>query len=101
MRKRAHITPLARTDLDDVWDYVSPAGKVAADRFVTRIRKQCRLLGRFPGLGKPRDELAPGLRSFPVSPFVIFFRLGERAVEIVRILHGARDFASIWRRRKE
>ncbi|MCI0682877.1 MAG: type II toxin-antitoxin system RelE/ParE family toxin [Gemmataceae bacterium] len=95
---KLRITPRARTDLDDVWDYVSPAGKTGADRYVTRIRKQCRMLARFPGMGRPRDELAVGLRSFAVSPFVIFFRIEGKTVEILRILHGARDFAAIWRK---
>ena len=97
---KLYVTPAARADLDDVWDYVSPAGKKVADRFVTKIRKQCRMLARFPGIGRARDELAVGLRSFPLSPFVIFFRLVDKRVEIVRVLHGARDFEALWKKGK-
>jgi toxin ParE1/3/4 len=93
---KLRMGPRTRADLKDVWRYVSPAGDDVADRHVRGIRKQCRMLARFPGVGRARDELAPGLRSFPVSPFVIFFRVVDDAVEIVRVLHGARDFEAIW-----
>ena len=97
MRKKLIIAPLARNDLGDVWDFVSPRGKSAANRFVAKIRKQCRQLARFPGIGRSREELAPGLRSFAVPPFVIFFQVHDRAVEIARVLHGARDLEAFWK----
>jgi toxin ParE1/3/4 len=35
--------------------------------------------------------LASGLRSFPVGRYVIFYMPTPKGVEIVRVLHGARD----------
>ena len=44
-----------------------------------------------PGMGRLRDELAVDLRSFPVGRYVIFFRPLSNGVNIVRVLHSARD----------
>jgi toxin ParE1/3/4 len=46
-------------------------------------------------MGRRRDELAPGLQSFPLGRYVIFYRALPAATEIVRVLHGARDVESI------
>lgn len=48
-------------------------------------------------MGRLRDELTEGLRSFPVGRYVIFYRIVQDGVEIVRVLHGARDLDSIFR----
>src|SRR5437870_5530960 len=101
MRKKLIIAPRARADMVGVWDFVSPAGKLAANRFVAKVRKQCKLLAWFPGIGRARDELSAGLRSFPVHPFIIFFRVGDRTVEIARVLHGARDLEAFWKTEPE
>ena len=49
-----------------------------------------------PQLGRKREELLPHLRSFPLGNYVIFYRLMENEIEIVRILHGARDFPPLF-----
>jgi toxin ParE1/3/4 len=49
------------------------------------------LLSAHPLSGRARDELARGLRSVPYSRYVIFYRPIKDGVEIVRVLHGARD----------
>jgi len=100
-RKKLFVAKTARSDMDVAWEYVLPGGKAAADRYVSKLRKQLRMLARFPGMGRARDELRIGLRSFPLSPFVIFFRVDEDCVVILRILHGARDFEAFWKRESE
>ncbi len=47
-------------------------------------------------MGRPRDELAEGLRSFSVGRYVMFYRAIPEGVEIVRVLHGARDLGPIF-----
>jgi toxin ParE1/3/4 len=42
-------------------------------------------------MGRVRDELLPGLRSFAMPPYVIFYEVIDDGVAIVRVLHGARD----------
>lgn len=38
--------------------------------------------------------MLPGMRLFALGNYVIFYRSGADEVEIVRVIHGARD----WRR---
>lgn len=46
-------------------------------------------------MGRERPEIRPGIRSFGVMSWVIFYRIGEGHIKIVRVLHGARDLDAI------
>lgn len=90
------IAPRARDDLEEVWIVVAGGSGVdAADRWIDRIHDRCRDLLVDPLGGRARDDLAPGLRSVVVRPWVVFYRTTEDRVEIVRVLHGRRDVGSI------
>jgi toxin ParE1/3/4 len=44
-----------------------------------------------PGIGTARDDdIAPGIRSFPVGNYLILYRMIEGGIEVIRIWHGAR-----------
>ncbi len=62
-----------------------------ADAFVDRLDEKFQLLARQPGLGRVRQELAAGLRSFPVVRYVIFYEPVPDGIAVVRVLHSARD----------
>jgi plasmid stabilization system protein ParE len=51
------------------------------------------LLAAFPEIGRPRDELRPGVRSFRLRRFrhLLFYRLTQDSIVLLRFLHGARD----------
>ena len=48
------------------------------------------------GIGRRRDELAAELRSLPIGRYVIFYLPIADGVEIIRVLHGARDIETIF-----
>ena len=82
----------AARDLDDAWDYLTREESVkAADTTLREIAKAYNLLSAWPLLGRKRDNLSPGARSLPVNPYVIFYRVTEDIVRIIRILHQSRD----------
>jgi len=85
------ISGAARADLDEIWFVIAQDDPLAADRFVHRLISRFPLLASTPYMGPARKELAPELRSFPVRKYIIFYRPIEGGVEIVRVLHGARD----------
>jgi toxin ParE1/3/4 len=87
--------PLARADLLDIWNYVADDGPAKADRLLDIINKHCQTLARFPKMGRARNELGVSLRSFPVGNYVIFYREISKGIEIIRVLHGARDIERI------
>ncbi len=93
---KVRVTVPARDDLDEIWDYIARGNPVAATRTVYRIRDRFEMLGRQPLLGEVCEELQPGLRSFPVRPYVIYYSVLDDEISIVRILHGARDVEQLF-----
>jgi len=96
MRERARFFPAARADLHEIWDYIAEDAIEAAARFVALVEGKCALLAGSPDIGRARDELAPGLRSFPVGKYVIFYRRAKGGLEIVRVLSGWRDIPALF-----
>jgi toxin ParE1/3/4 len=90
-------TDQAETDLAEIFDYLDEHNTQAAERLAEAIDERCRLLSQFPEMGRSREELAPGLRSVVIEPYVLFYRVTATAVEVLRILHGARDIDTIMR----
>jgi toxin ParE1/3/4 len=53
------------------------------------------MLAEQPELGAARDDLLPGLRVWPVVNHLIFYRLSTDGIEVVRVVHGARDYIKL------
>lgn len=60
------------------------------------IDQKFKTLAAQPDRGRKRDELGEDLRSFAVGRYIIFYRPLPDGVEIVRVLHGARDLDVIF-----
>ena len=96
--KEPLLTDEAMGDLDDVrWFIAGRRDEATADRIASNILAKCRAHARFPETGRSRAELAAGLLSFPISPYVVFYRPIEGTIQVLRILHGSRDTDSIMR----
>lgn len=93
---RVLIRPRARIDIAEIRDYIADDSELQADAFVDRLDANFQLLAEQPGLGRHRDELAPGLRSFPFGRYVIFYESVSDGICVVRVLHGARDLGAIF-----
>lgn len=87
------LSSSAADDLQNIAEYIrDAAGDEIAARMIRQIREKCRLIAKNPGeIGTSRDELLEGLRSFVVSPYVLFFRYTDSTVEIIRVLHERQD----------
>lgn len=86
------ISPAARHDLSDIWDYISRDNEDRATEFIQFIYRQCLVLVDMPRMGKNRaSDLCAGIRSYPVGKYMIYYRSRGARIEIVRILHSARD----------
>jgi toxin ParE1/3/4 len=92
---RIVVRPRASVDLAEIWAFIAEDSIKHADKFAALIDDDFRALARRPHIGRSRPELAPDLRSFPVGQYVIFYLPLPKGVEIVRVLHGARDIESI------
>jgi toxin ParE1/3/4 len=41
----------------------------------------------------------PGMRSMATTPYVLFYRIVQDSVEVVRVLHDRRDIDAIFAKR--
>jgi toxin ParE1/3/4 len=94
--KACFFSPRARSDFSDILDYKSESDPDSGLDFVTRLQLTCDQLAQMPGMGRKRDDLARGLRSFPVEKYLIFYRPVKDDIEIVRVLHGSRNIEKIF-----
>ena len=65
--------PEAENDIEEIWLYIAQDNPDNADRFLDEIEETSRKLLQFTNMGRNRDELYPGLKSFPVGKYIIFF----------------------------
>ncbi|MBN8510525.1 MAG: type II toxin-antitoxin system RelE/ParE family toxin [Burkholderiales bacterium] len=83
--------PLAAADILDIWDHIAEDSLDQADRWVDKLDKRFRLIATQPLMGRARHELAADLRSFPFGRYVVFYAPIDDGIDVVRVLHSARD----------
>jgi toxin ParE1/3/4 len=87
------ITAEAEADLDQIATYVAAQSSASALKIVRELRERCESL-----LDAPRGyPLVPryehlGVRRRPFGRFLIFYRVSDHTIEVIHILHGARDY---------
>ncbi|MEW4566796.1 type II toxin-antitoxin system RelE/ParE family toxin [Tautonia sp. JC769] len=91
-------TRQAQEDLESIFDFLDTQGSQLADRFAEMLDEACERYGNHPLMGASAEEFAPNLRHFIVWNYVIFYRPTADGIEIIRILHGARDLPSFFPR---
>jgi toxin ParE1/3/4 len=90
------LSDVAVQDLNDICDYIAQKNPRAASQLFDAIRKKCRLLAEFPGMGKSYEQLAPNLRGIIVQEYIIFYYPREDGVDVARFVSGYRDIESIF-----
>src|SRR5437868_2423826 len=94
---RVLFTPLAHKDLQTIWDYLAEeASEETADGILDFIQEKCEKIAAYPAAGKTRNELMANLRSFAVKSYVVFYIPLSDGIEVLRVLHGARDIESVF-----
>ena len=92
-----YFSPLAVSDLEEIRDYVAERNVDAAEQLLDAIEEACNRIGHPPQIGRSRDDMIPGIRVFPVKKnYAVFYRVLADAVEIVRVVHAARDFSRLF-----
>lgn len=90
------FTTQARQDLHEIRDFIAADSIEVADRFVDTLEEKCQRIAGTPYIGRARDELAPALRSFTASHYIILYRPLEDGIRILRVLHAARDIPALF-----
>lgn len=90
------LTVAARQDLLGIWEYIATDNVAAADHVLDTLDARMQRLADHPLLGPARPDLAPDLRYLVSDNYLILYRILPDAVEIVRVLHGARNLSAIF-----
>jgi toxin ParE1/3/4 len=92
-------TPAASADLRDISDYIGVKNQspVAAHKFLDDFEQKCLAYANQPEMGELRLELGDELRSFTFKKnYVAVFQPYEDGIEIIRVIHGARDYPTLF-----
>ena len=99
-RPRFVLTPQARADLVDIWNYIAEDSLESADRVLEGLYAAFTRLAEMPGMGYHREDLADARHRFwTVYSYVIAYRDQTRPLEIIAIVHGARQLEAFFQGR--
>jgi len=93
MSNSYHLSNQALEDLSAIWDFSAKQwGQSKANSYVTDIHDMCDFIADNLGLGKKRDEIFKGLKSYAVGSHILFYAEENGVVYVSRILHESMDF---------
>ena len=87
------FTRTAERDLEAIGDYIAASDSKRAARFVDALVDRCNLIAEHllafalhPGF------VARGVRRRRYAKYLIFYRIASLQIEILRVVHSARDY---------
>ena len=90
------ITAAAKADLISIGDFIRPHNPKRAATFVDELLNRCLALADMPRAYPlvPRYEQW-SIRRCVHHDYLIFYRVQEASVEVIRILNGAQDYEAL------
>jgi toxin ParE1/3/4 len=97
MSQICQFTIPASRDIEWIMDSIAGyASFDASEQFLADLNAKCQKLVQFPGMGRSRQELGPGLRSFPIGKYLIFYRNIPDGIEIARVASGYQNIERLF-----
>ena len=96
------LAPEAARDIEEIVSYIAKENVTAALELQGRLLQSFEELARFPKLGHVRADLARkrNLLFFSLGRYLVVYRVRRKNIEILAVLHAARDIPRILRHRK-
>lgn len=86
------LSAAAAKDINDIYDYtIDRFGEQQAVKYLTGLDERLAFLAEYPDTGRTRDEVRKGLMSLVYQKHVVFYRVMQYGIRIVRVLHGSMD----------
>jgi plasmid stabilization system protein ParE len=94
---RVVIAPEARDDLKHIWHYL--ANEVSlnlADRIREKLLAAFDTLARHSGIGHKREDLTSlPVRFYSVYQYLVIYSYDSETLQILSVIHGKRDVATL------
>lgn len=88
------LSPAAELDLQNIWRYTQQEWSTGqADRYIEVLASAFVELADAPKTAPSCDHIRPGYRRRSIERHVIYFRITDYGIVIVRILHVRMDAA--------
>ncbi len=79
-------------DLNNIFDFTEKEfGTTKAIHYLLALEDTFQKLSNNPYLGRERSEIRSSLRSINSNSHIIFYRILEKHIRIVRVLHSSCD----------
>lgn len=86
------ISKRAVSDLEEIWLYTLEKWSVEqADRYYSLIFDEINYICKNSSSGKPKEHIRKGYRASKVKSHLIFYKVVNNTIEIIRILHERMD----------
>ena len=99
---RAIFLPDASQDLLDIWHHIASQHEdlAAADRMLLDLRAAAERYASHPLLGQLCPDLDDHVRCFVVKSVVGLYLPVDDGIEVIQVIHGARDLTNRYRSRR-
>ena len=92
MTLRYKFSQKAEADLEAILEYSSQRwGAVQTLAYIDELQDRIVWLTENPQLGRPRDELLAGLRSYPQGRHMLYYAVTDQELLILRIRHQSAE----------
>jgi len=94
--------PAAERDIEECFVYIAEKDLDVGISFLVAVEDSLEQLSNFPFIGKLKEfgnEKLVGIRVWHVKGFEnysLFYSLPENSLELIRVLHGARDIEDMF-----
>jgi toxin ParE1/3/4 len=90
------LSPRARRDLEEIWGYsVARWSTPHAERYIRELVLGIEIIAADPRGEQPCDDIRAGYRKYVIASHIVFYRMTDDTVDVVRIMHGRMDFNRI------
>lgn len=91
--KTYRLFPKAVDDLESIYSYsMHEFGAHRTEDYILAIETSFQCLAEDPLIGRKCDYIRQNLRAFNVGSHIVFFKITDCGVAVIRVLHQSMDF---------
>jgi toxin ParE1/3/4 len=87
------LLPRAKDDVDEIWEYtVKRWGEDQSETYIRQLFDRVDAVVRKPAIGRACPSVREGYFRYSAGSHVLFYRMIEGGIDVIRILHQRMDF---------